>query len=558
MRESMMAWPAILTLALAVGCTSADQNGSGDDDGSGDSDTDTDTDTDSDTDADGDSDSDSDSDCDPGDEICIDNTVYVCDEDGEPVLVEECEDPLVCINGMCVEDNECGEAMANHSNIGCEYWAVETDISSVAQDQPYAVVVSNLDEIETVHVMVEARVGDEFVTVTEADVAPKSVHPFLLTGGEIPLAIKLEGQHGSYLKTGQAYRVTSDLPVAAYQFTPYAGLAGDDTTICTADGTLLLATSGLDLYYYVLGYPETSSNSSMNVIAIEDDTLVTVIPASATLAGEGVSALSAGVEYSFTMDAADVLQLNTTADVSGTYVEADKPVAVFGGNVSSNVPVGVTFADHMEHQMFPLSTWGSTFVAARSVIRNLTTPENDYYRIVAQEDGTAISYTPEVAGAPAVLGAGEIAEFGANYSFAIDADKPILVGQYLTGYEATGLPFDSANGDPAFALLPPVDQFLSSYVFLAPDKYPVDYAIITHAPGLEVLLDGDPVAVNPDCAIESLSADWEITRCLIADFGHTVDADEGVGITVWGYGGRIAYGYTGGLDLEEINPVNPE
>ncbi|MBW2276517.1 MAG: hypothetical protein JRF63_03430, partial [Deltaproteobacteria bacterium] len=509
-------------------------------------------------DSDADSDADTDADCDPGDEICIDNAVYLCNEDGEPELVEECEPPLICNKGMCVEDNECGEAMANHSNIGCEYWAVESDISTVAQDQPYAVVVSNLDEIETVHVVIEARVGVDFATVTEVDVAPKSVHPFLLTGGEIDLPIKLEGQHGSYLKTGQAYRVTSDLPVAAYQFTPYAGLAGDDSTICTADGTLLLASSGLDKHYYVLGYPRTAGDSSMNVIAIEDDTVVSVIPASSTLAGEGVSALGAGVEQSFTMDAADVLQLNTTADVSGTYVEADKPVVVFGGNVSSNVPNGVTFADHMEHQMFPLSTWGTTFVAARSVIRNLTTAEDDYYRILAQQDGTAITYSPEVAGAPAVLDAGEFAEFSANYSFEIAADQPILVGQYLTGYEATGLPFDSPNGDPAFALLPPVDQFLSSYVFLAPDKYPVDYAIITHPLRLEVLLDGDPVTANPDCAVEDLSAEWEITRCLIDDFGHTVDADEGVGITVWGYGGRIAYGYTGGLNLEEINPVNPE
>jgi hypothetical protein len=541
-----------LVVGIAVNACEATPSHVADDDSSTDADSDTDVDTDSDTDSDGD-------DCIPGELFCDGNDVYECTgPDNQSELVESCPSPLICLNGMCVEDNECGVAMANHSNIGCEYWAVETDISTVAQDQPYAVVVSNLDEIETVHVVVEARIGVDFTTVTEVDVAPKSVHPFLLTGGEIDLPIKLEGQHGSYLKSGQAYRVTSDLPVAAYQFTPYAGLAGDDSTICTADGTLLLATSGLDMHYYVLGYPQTSSNSSMNVIAIEDDTLVTVIPASSTLAGDGVAALSAGIEQTFTMDAADVLQLNTTADVSGTYIEADKPVAVFGCNVSSNVPNGVTFADHMEHQMFPLSTWGSTFVAARSVIRNLSIAEDDYYRIVAQMDGTAITYTPAVVGAPAVLDAGEIAEFSANYSFEIEADEPILVGQYLTGYEATGLPFDAPNGDPAFALLPPVDQFLSSYVFLAPDKYPVDYLIITHPSGLEVLLDGDPVSANPDCDVEDLSADWEITRCLIEDFGHTVDAAEGVGITVWGYGGRIAYGYTGGLDLEEINPVNPE
>ncbi|MBW2278312.1 MAG: IgGFc-binding protein, partial [Deltaproteobacteria bacterium] len=119
----------------------------------------------------------------------------------------------------------------------------------------------------------------------------------------------------------------------------------------------------------------------------------------------------------------------------------------------------------------------------------------------------------------------------------------------------TDVPFEGAGGDPAFALLPPSEQFMTNYVFLAPEKYIEDYVVITHPAGLTVNLDDNPVSANPDCDTEVFSADWDITRCLIPDFTHTIDAEEPVGITVWGYGGRVSYGYTGGLDLTEINPV---
>jgi hypothetical protein len=99
---------------------------------------------------------------------------------------------------------------------------------------------------------------------------------------------------------------------------------------------------------------------------------------------------------------------------------------------------------------------------------------------------------------------------------------------------------------------------MSNYVFLAPEKYLLDYLVITHPAGLTVELDDDPVTSNPDCITEAFSSQWEITRCLIPDFTHTIDAAEGVGISVWGYGGRVSYGYTGGLDLETINPIIPE
>ncbi|MBW2278486.1 MAG: IgGFc-binding protein [Deltaproteobacteria bacterium] len=245
------------------------------------------------------------------------------------------------------------------------------------------------------------------------------------------------------------------------------------------------------------------------------------------------------------------------SDISGTYIEADKPISVFGGNDCAFVPSTVSYCDHLEHQLFPVATWGQEFVAARTQIRNSTPPaENDYWRVIASEDGTSIATDPSVPGLDGVtLDAGDVVEVGVNYTFTVDSSAPIMIGQFLTGHTATDVPWAGAGGDPAYAILPPYEQFLDYYVFLAPEKYVEDYVVITHPADLDVLLDGSSVGSNPSCELEAFSSEWEITRCLIPDFTHIIEADESVGITVWGYGGRVSYGYTGGLNLESINPV---
>jgi hypothetical protein len=299
---------------------------------------------------------------------------------------------------------------------------------------------------------------------------------------------------------------------------------------------------------------------TINIIGTEDGATVEVTPTATVNAGGSVPSIAAGTTHTFALETADVVQLESSGDLTGTYIESDKKVAVFGGNTCAYVPAAVSYCDHLEHQMFPVTTWGQEFVAARTVIRTSAgEPENDYWRVMASEDDTYIETEPSVTGLDGtLLAAGQVVEVGVNYSFTVSATAPIMVGQFLTGHMATDVPFEGAGGDPAFALLPPHEQYMTNYVFLAPEKYIEDYVVITHPTGLTVELDDTPVTSNPDCITEAFSSEWEIARCLIPDFTHTIDATEGVGISVWGYGGRVSYGYTGGLDLETINPIIPE
>ncbi|MBW2278725.1 MAG: IgGFc-binding protein, partial [Deltaproteobacteria bacterium] len=432
-------------LALVAGCEADESNfngGDSDSDGDTDTDTDADTDTDIDTDADSDSDSDADDECVPGEIWCNDdNWISECNEDGDGwIPLEECEPPLLCAGGECLDiTEECAEAINDKSNVGCEYWAVNMQNQGASFQQPYAIVVSNLEASSAVHVVVEERTTTGYNVLDEADVASKSTHVFMLGN---------TAEVGSGLTERHAFRVSSDLPIVAYQFNPYSGLQPDNSDICSNDGTLLIPRSGLGKLYHVLNYSATNSfyydGSTMNVVAARDDTTVSITPTAAIDAGGTVPAIPAGNTETFLLQAADVIQLNSGGEISGTFVQADKPVAVFGGDLCSFVPASVSYCDHMEHQLFPLTTWGEEYVAARTVVRtSVGEAENDYWRIVASEDDTVITTSPSVPGFDGqTVNAGQMIEAGVNYSFTISASAPIMVGQFITGHTATDVPFE--------------------------------------------------------------------------------------------------------------------
>ncbi|MCP4679488.1 MAG: hypothetical protein GY854_29155 [Deltaproteobacteria bacterium] len=537
---------------LLVGCNATEERSDNDtsvDASAGDADTDTDTDTDVDADAG----------CGPDEWICVGNDVHEksC-IDGTTALIEECGDDRYCFEGACYFEGACGEAEQMKSNIGCEYWAVDLDnYEGNAADQPFVVAVGNVGE-EIVNVKVETRLSDgSYAVVTQQEVPAKDVGVFRLTGEGVTLSPMLSTIAGSYLQERWAYRITSDLPVIAYQFNPYSGLTEENSQICSNDASLLIPSSGIDKHYFALAYPPNADVAAVNIVATEDNTTVSVTPTAPIIGGPGLPGMMAGTTYEILMNASDVAQLESDGDISGTYIEADKPIVVFAGNVLAFVPQSVSYGDHLEQQMIPLSKWGMEYIAARSKIRsNKQNTENDHYRIIASKDGTVIETEPQIQGFPVTLNRGEVFQVKHASSFAIKGSEPIMVGQFIAGSDATGLPSEARKrGDPSYALLAPVEQFLKEYVFLAPDKYPFDYVVITHPTNQDIELDKAPLSSHGDCEVEEIDADWTVTRCEIGDFTHTISSAEPVGITVWGYGVNVSYGYTGGMSLETINPV---
>lgn len=495
--------------------------------------------------------------CTEGQQICLGpDEVGVCNAQGTEYLFHErCSDSdpsSLCYAGQCI--SECDRAELTRSYLGCTYYAVDLpQYGSSLNDKDYAIVVSNPSDSLPARVTIETVGG----IVHTMDVAPRSVGTYSIH----PV------RHMNTPGTGlwqRAFRVQSDRPVAAYQFNSLTTIGAAST-----DASLLFASHTLATKYYVMDYDGFSNMDGDNfvaVYAVEGGTTVTVNPTQALRASMAGSSLSfgaspAGTPVSFTLSEFDVLVLmaeNAGVSLTGSVVEATAPIGVFGGNRCTQVPNGTYFCDHLEQQIFPRQALGKTYVVSKTHPRVHCTVE-DRIRVLADADGTVITVDPPVAG-PFALDAGEWAEFSLMDHAVLTADQPFYVGQFI---RSSGDSECASEGDPAFILQVPIEQFRLDYVFLTPETYTTDYLAIIAPPTATVMLDGDPVSVSQtEVGLSGLSV---TTLVLPTDGPHRLEASEKVGILVYGFGGpsgadpngvvNVSYGYPGGLDLQNINPV---
>lgn len=515
--------------------------------------------------------------CEPGKLSCsADNINSVrCDETGTTYNIEE--NCAASVNGLCVGNGTCINLCEPNgkSYIGCEYFAVDLDNAFVSgsngiyMDAPgaqYAVVVSNTDNKRDAYVAVTTR--DK--TVDGAVIPPKGIHTFNLPRKD------LDGT----LLGNMAYRISSNVPINAYQFNPL-----ENVDVYSNDASLLLPTNTLGTFYVVMTREQTFRDLKgyLTVVGTSPkETEVTVTVTATTLAGNGIPALKAGQSFSTVLNQFDVLNIETNevgADLTGSTVKASQPVAVFGGSEAANAPNTnhcgadgrceydhktlcttnedcsrfiTCCADHLEQQLFPTETWGRHYVIARSMPRGM---EADYVRILASSDNTLVETSPAIG--TCELKRGSWCEFEIFNDVEIVSTKPIMVGQFLAAEQAPepnlmgGMDEgDAGIGDPAFMLAVPVEQYRSSYVFLAPNKYAEDYVNIVIPKDSQAALDG--TVIPEDMFSPVGDGTFMAGRFVISDGFHAIETEQPSSITVYGYDRYVSYGYPGGLNLNSI------
>jgi hypothetical protein len=525
-----------------------------------------------------------------------DETVETCNDQGDEwIITQSCNTDA---NGQtCVEGGSCiglcELALKSKTYMGCDYWAADLDNAFVpgggrgyydAAGAQYAIVVSNPNKTQSATIEIfnsDGRVthGSDQVAFPIEPLAPGELRTYKMPRRDI---------EGTVLAP-LAYRVRASVPITAYQFNPL-----ENANVFSNDASLLLPENVLDRWYIAMTREQTFEilRSYVTVIAVQaGDTNVTMTVTAPTLPGAGIPPMEAGESITRTLKQFDVLNIETNrpgSDLTGTSVQATRAVAVFGGSEAANAPntascivapgeeegycaydgetecetplqcleFNTCCADHLEHQMFPVVSWGEHYIAARTFPRG---GESDVWRILAAADNTQVTTVPPQVTIP-VLHAGEWFEFQSAKDFEIIATKPIMVGQFLSAQDSpepnvNGIPQpdDAGIGDPAFILAVPFEQYRDDYVFLAPNAYDLDYVTITAPTGAAVYYDGellDPTHFDPIG-----TGKFSAIRFLIADGNHRVTSDEKVGIIVYGYDQYVSYGYPGGLDLEDLGKI---
>jgi hypothetical protein len=508
---------------------------------------------------------------------CYGNVLYQCSG------LEGCDLSI----GACA--NACQAANNNKQSVGCEYYA--TDMSSFSADYCFAAFVANTWNTPA-HIVVDYQgqplsVGT-FTRIPSGQGPALSYAPYDPAAGLAPNEVAivfLAGQAGSapYCPAPSAipsgtgpsgtgifdsFRIETDVPVVAYEINPYGG-----GSVAVTGASLLIPTSAWDVNYIAVNaYRDDIGGPSMNIIASQDNTTVTMLPIAAVQGGGGVPAAGANQAMSFVLQRGQQAQIEQTAELTGSVLGSDKPIGFMAGHPCMRVPYGVAYCDHGEQMIPPVQALGSEYVG---VMYRPRKGEPAIWRIIGALDGTTLTWSTEVGG-PAALNRGQIAEFITATPFVVksqDDDHPFLLFTYMSGSQWTSLSDLGGYGDVDWQLNVPPKQYMSSYVFFADPTYPETNLVIIRAP-----VDGVFSDVTLDCAGVlggwQPVGDYEWTRAdlITGNFEnvgncstgrHTITSPGPFGLGVWGWGTpltstfteNVSYSYPGGMNVQPINQV---
>lgn len=335
-----------------------------------------------------------------------------------------------------------------------------------------------------------------------------------------------------------AVRATADEEFVAYSVNlqPY-----------TSDAALGLPVDVLNTNYIVASYPPLSGyGSQMAVYAAYDNTTVTITQ-SVTTAGR-----TAGVPYSMTLNRGQAYYIEssgsgTAHDLSGTIIEASRPVGLVNGVECVNIPNATAYCDHVYEIAQPTQTWGNSVLVA-----NLPNRAGSLYRIYASQDDTMVTADGVLLG---TLDRGQFLDTGVipgDHQYV--GDKPIYVVQYMPGSQYPG---SGGIGDPAMGNMIPFAQYQNAYTFstVGGAQFVQHYlTIIADSRDAGTLvLDGSPVPAADFTAIGS--SGYSVARVRLNEGVHTTSSTHGHGITVEGYNRDDSYIYPGGALFQFIDPT---
>lgn len=577
-------------------------------------------------------------DCDSG-PTCVDSDpgyLYQCG-----TRVFQCSSLETCNGGKCV--NPCKDTLGQDTSNGCEFYAVEMDsvpeaegvcfavfvVNQWSTGEPARIEVSRNGSVLPIEQFTRIPVGtgtnltyspysqaqglakDQIAILflsrdPAAENDPDPAAPRKLAGcpaGVTPAVLGDAAIHGTG-RSGQAFRIKTNVPVVAYQMLPFgAGRAR------VTGASLLLPTNVWDTNYVAANayaapplVTENRAGPTLAIVASEDGTQVRIKPTTAILGAGGLAGTSANLPVTYTLAQGEYMQITQPVELTGSAIESSAPIAILGGSTLMDIPLDRFRADGAHQMLPPVHALGSEYLAVRYRGRRIPAGGTEFeavpWRIVGAADGTVLTFDPPQASAPSTVAARQLVEFNATGPFVVhsqDAAHPFYFAQYMTG----GQPFDG-EGDPEFVNVVPPKQFLPRYTFFTDPTYPETNLVVTRQKvateaGLafpDVTLDcagalsgWQPVGSSGNfeyARVDLSTGDFQgVGQCdngvhtIVATAGGTTVAGPAIGVTVWGWGNAItyvpdatptdesnpkftrwvSYGYPAGANLTRLNDV---
>lgn len=264
---------------------------------------------------------------------------------------------------------------------------------------------------------------------------------------------------------------------------------------------------------------------------------------------------------------------------TGTRVHSSKPVAVFQGHFMTTVPGIHEFGNHnygaMDHlfeQCPPTDCWGTRFLvipttgrvlSTRDTVRRDTAFGGDMVKVTALHDNCVVTvdttvadtlssgetYTFLVANHSPVLPADVTLDFYQSDALPIRTSSSAMVCYYITSEQFGGFP-----GDPAAAVVPPVEQCIGSAIVPVKDSpHTQNHTLNIVAPTTDapmMTLDGLSIASAFSPAAFGLS----YARVSVGEGTHLLDANGGqFQAVLYGLGDFESYAMSACMALRKID-----
>ncbi len=250
------------------------------------------------------------------------------------------------------------------------------------------------------------------------------------------------------------------------------------------------------------------------------------------------------------------LQEQNYNDLTGTYITANKRIAVFSGNVLADISVSGSSgrADHVVAQIPPVFALGKTF----GIVPFPNRAAFDVIKIVASQPNTQVTIT----GSPEILlqnaGDFDTRAISSAQPIFLSSTKPILVAQFVESAKRNDF------GSPSVVLVPPAEQYRNYYVFsVSPNATFDNYLLLVvnrrHITGIEV--DGDvvsPVGWTPMSGTSLVAKSVLLRKTGTRHYvRHTTDRNARFGAYVYGHSeGQCTYAYTAGACSDGVAIVS--
>lgn len=354
------------------------------------------------------------------------------------------------------------------------------------------------------------------------------------------------------VERGMAVHVSSDKPISVY---------GLNRRYQTTDTYMGLPVNVLGTEYRVMSYHLAETLAPIfTIVGVEDNTLVEITPIAPTSTGKPQKK-----PFEVTLNKGDVFQVRSEtqriilrrfnidekkADMTGSYIKANKKVSVFSGHECTYVPAGpprIKACNHLVEQMPPISSWGKHFYVGQLRGRSKYT-----YRVLANYPNTKVFENSKQV---AVLQPGEYFEKNSSENIQITADSPVLVAQYSQGFEN-----GDKIGDPMMLLISPTQQFLRKYRFATPVNGSWNHYVNVVVPNNAInTFELNGKKVSPSKFVPLGISRYSIAFIEIPFGTHYITASEPFGMYSYGFGyGEVdaydAYGNMGGQSFMEYTP----